>query len=123
MSTTSHSNLNMFRFETHLDTFPTGGLIFGEGEEGQTMYVVKDGEVDIVVRGKVVETVGPGGILGEMALIDKNPRSASAIAKTDCSLVSISEDRFKYLIRQNPFFALEVMRVMADRLRRMDAQP
>jgi CRP-like cAMP-binding protein len=85
------------------------------------MYAVSEGEVDILVHGKVVETVGPGGILGEMALIDTKPRSATAIAQTDCKLVPISEKRFTFLIQQTPHFALQVMRVMAERLRRMDA--
>ncbi|HXQ21148.1 MAG TPA: cyclic nucleotide-binding domain-containing protein, partial [Candidatus Acidoferrales bacterium] len=70
----------------------------------------------------VVETMGPGGILGEMALIDQNPRSATAVAKTDCTLVPVNEARFKFLVKQVPAFSLEVMRVMASRLRKMDAE-
>jgi CRP/FNR family cyclic AMP-dependent transcriptional regulator len=82
---------------------------------------VKEGEVDIVVRDRVIDTLGPGGILGEMALIERKPRSATAIARTDCKLVPISEKRFIFLIQQAPLFALQVMRVMAERLRRMNA--
>jgi CRP-like cAMP-binding protein len=84
------------------------------------MYVVKDGEANIVVHGKVVETVGPGGIVGELALIDTQPRSATVVAKTDCQLVPIDEKRFMFLVQQTPYFSLHVMRVLADRLRRMD---
>jgi CRP/FNR family cyclic AMP-dependent transcriptional regulator len=86
------------------------------------MYVVKEGEVEVIVNGKVVDTIGPGGILGEMALIDKQPRSATATAKTDCKLVSVDEQRFQRLVQQTPHFAIQVMRVMAQRLRQMDAQ-
>jgi CRP/FNR family cyclic AMP-dependent transcriptional regulator len=86
------------------------------------MYVVKEGEVEVLVRDRVVETIGPRGILGEMALIDRNPRSASALAKTDCQLVPIDEARFTYLVQQTPYFAIEVMRVMARRLRQMNME-
>jgi CRP-like cAMP-binding protein len=86
------------------------------------MYVVKEGTVDVLVGGRVVDTIGPGGILGEMALIDKQPRSATAVAKTDCKLVNVNEQRFQRLVQQTPHFALQVMRVMATRLRQMNAQ-
>jgi CRP-like cAMP-binding protein len=97
-------------------------VIFTAGSPGDVMYVVKEGEVEVLVRDRVVETIGPGGILGEMALIDHSPRSASARAKTDCQLVPIAEARFAYLIQETPYFAIEVMRVMARRLRHMNTE-
>jgi CRP-like cAMP-binding protein len=84
------------------------------------MYVVQAGEVDILVGDKRMETSGPGGVIGEMALIDTNHRSATAVAKTDCTLVPIDETKFKVVVHNTPFFAIQVMRVMADRLRRMN---
>jgi len=57
-----------------------------------------------------------------MALIDAGPRSATAIAKTQCVLVPIDEKRFADLVGRRPEFALHVMRVLANRLRRMDAE-
>ena len=116
------SALNLVRFAGDNQSFAAGQHIFMEGHLGDLMFVVKEGEVDVVVHGKVVETVGPGGILGEMALIDHNPRSATAVAKTECQLVQINEARFQFLVQQTPFFALEVMRVLAHRLRQMDAR-
>jgi len=116
------SSLNLVRFADEVLTFSARQQIFAEGEPGDVMFVVKEGEVDIVVHGAVVETIGPGGILGEMALIDRNPRSATAVAKTDCQLVPISEKRFQFLVQQTPYFAIEVMRVLAQRLRHMDAE-
>jgi len=115
-------SLNLVRFAGSCVTFTTGQEIFAEGQPGDVMFIVKEGEVDVIVHGKVVETVGPGGILGEMALIDHHPRSATAIAKTDCQLVSIDERRFQFLVQQTPYFAIEVMRVLANRLRHMDAE-
>ena len=90
--------------------------IFSEGEAGDAMYVVLEGQVDLLVKGKLVEEVGPGGVLGEMSLIDSAPRSATAVARTSSKLVRINEKRFKFLVQQTPYFALQLMRVIADRL-------
>ena len=86
------------------------------------MYAVLEGQVDIVVNGRVVETVVSGGIFGEMALIGKDRRTATAVASTDAKVVAVDERRFLFLIQQTPNFALHVMRVLSDRLRRMDEQ-
>jgi len=67
-----------------------------------------------------VETVEEGGLLGEMSLVDDRERSASAVALVDCELVPIDEKRFLFLVQETPFFALEVMRTMARRLRAMN---
>lgn len=102
--------------------FAPGQPIFSAGDPGEVMYVVGEGEVDVLVNGKCVETIGPGGVFGEMALIEHRPRSATAIAKTAAKLVPIGERRFNFLVQNTPHFALQVMRIMADRLRRADAQ-
>lgn len=112
--------IDIFRNEADTLAIPAGQPIFNEGDTGNTMYVVVEGEVDLLVKGKLVESLGPGGVLGEMALLDNVPRSASAIAKSACRLVEINERRFKFLVQQTPNFALQMMRVIADRLRRMD---
>jgi len=117
----SPSLQSLFRHSEDLVDFAAGTTVFSEGDVGDAMYVVKDGEVDIVVHGKVVETVGSGGIVGEMALIDPGPRSASVIARSPCTLVKISPARFQFLVQQTPFFAIEVMRMLVRRLRHMDA--
>jgi CRP/FNR family cyclic AMP-dependent transcriptional regulator len=116
------ATISFFRNATDFESFSAGQIIFQEGQPGEVMYAVTEGEVDIIVHNKVIDTAGPGGIVGEMALIDAKPRSATAIAKTDCKLVPISEKRFTFLVQQTPNFALQVMRVMAYRLRHMDAQ-
>jgi CRP/FNR family cyclic AMP-dependent transcriptional regulator len=116
------ATISLFRNATDCESFSADQTIFQEGQPGEVMYAVTEGEVDIRVHDKVIDTVGPGGIVGEMALIDTKPRSATAIAKTDCKLVPISEKRFTFLVQQTPNFALQVMRVMADRLRHMNAQ-
>ena len=118
----SRPALHLFRFADDFLSFWKGQVVFEEGQSGESMYVVKTGTVELRVGGRPVEDVQAGGILGEMSLIEKKPRSAMAVAKTDCELVELNEEQFKYLVQQTPYFAIEVMRVMADRLRAMDAR-
>ena len=98
-------------------TVEPGAVIFREGDPGDVMYAVVEGEVDLDVHGTVVETVGEGGILGELALIDTEPRSATAIARTQVRIAAVDQNRFMFLVHEHPRFALQVMRVMAERLR------
>ena len=99
---------------------PAGDTVFRAGEPGNVMYVLIDGSADILLGDSVVERAEPGALLGEMALIDEGPRTATVIAVTECRLIPINLDQFHTLIRQAPPFATKVMRVMADRLRTMD---
>lgn len=103
-------------------SFASGQSIFSQGDPGDSMFVVLEGEVDVLVNGQRVELLGPGGVLGEMALIETAPRSATAIARTACRLVPVDQQRFALLVQHKPDFALEIMRVMAGRLRQMDAR-
>lgn len=99
-------------------TFQAGQVIFREGDPGSVMYVVIEGQVDIFAHGGLVGTTsGPGGIVGEMALIDAGPRSATAVAMTECTVVPLDKERFLSHIQQVPDFALEVMQVICERLR------
>ncbi len=98
--------------------FSRGQTIFREGEPGDRLYIVVEGQVDVLIDDQLLETVQPGGILGEMALVDDKPRSATAVARVDCVLTPISRQHFLTLVQHTPLFALQVMRVMADRLRR-----
>jgi CRP-like cAMP-binding protein len=109
---------NIFEKETTVATYAAGSVIFKEGETRKSMYVVKTGEVDLLVCGELVETVAEDGFFGEMALIDQEPRSATAVAKTDCSLIAINEKQFLFMVQETPFFAIMVMRTLAGRLRK-----
>ena len=105
------------------ETKKAGEAFLQEGTPGTLMYVLRAGEVAIEVGGRVVECVGPGSVIGEMALFDDAPRSASAVALTDCDVVAIDRRRFLFLVQETPFFALGIMRVMAERLRAMNRPP
>jgi CRP/FNR family transcriptional regulator, cyclic AMP receptor protein len=86
------------------------------------MYLVKSGTVSLTKDGRVLEQAGPGVIFGELALIDRESRSASAVAETDCELSSVDKRRFWFLVQETPYFAELVMQTMADRLRRQTGQ-
>ena len=73
--------------------------VLSEGDKGDAMYVVRSGELTIEKGGKVMETVGPGGVFGEMALIDGSPRVATVRAKTDCEVARINE-AFLFLVHK-----------------------
>jgi CRP/FNR family cyclic AMP-dependent transcriptional regulator len=101
-------------------SFAAGAPIFEEDEKGDSMFLIRSGEVEIERNGKVIETLGTGGIFGEMALIDGSPRSATARAKTDCVVAPLNEKTFLFLVHETPYFAIAVMRTLADRVRRMN---
>jgi CRP-like cAMP-binding protein len=99
---------------------PAGEVIFHEGERGAVMYLLMDGMADLTVGGVMVELAIAGSLIGEMALIDASERSATLTARTDCKLIAIDSKRFDLLIRESPGFGRHVMKVMAERLRRMN---
>jgi CRP-like cAMP-binding protein len=113
--------LNLFR-KQETTGFAAGAFVVKAGEPGETMYIVTEGEVEILDGSTILETAGAGSIVGELALIDDEPRSASVVAKTDCRLVPVDRKRFQYMVQETPFFALAVMKVLADRLRKKNAR-
>ena len=100
--------------------YPAGAVIMREGEPRSHMFYLHKGNAAVVVKDREVEQVTDGGIFGEMAMIDYGPRSASVVAKTDCEAVEIDEKLFLLLVRQTPFFAIDVMRTLVRRLRAMN---
>ena len=101
-----------------VNTVAAGETVFAVGDAGDFMYAVRSGEIEIERDGRVIETLSTGGIFGEMALIDGSPRSATARAKTDAEVAPINERSFLFLVHETPFFAIAVMRTLAERLRR-----
>src|SRR6184192_659520 len=97
--------------------YDQGKVIMVAGQAGALMYVVTEGRVAISIRGAVVERVGPGGIFGEMALVDQSPRAANAVAETDCALLAINRNVFLSLVKSEPAFGIALLSAMAERLR------
>jgi CRP/FNR family transcriptional regulator, cyclic AMP receptor protein len=107
----------LFRNAKETVNVPAGGVVFHEGDEGHDMFGVVEGQVQLQVKGRVIATLGPNDVFGEMALIDKVPRMATAVAMTDSVLAVIDQHRFLFLVHETPTFALSVMSAMAERLR------
>jgi CRP/FNR family cyclic AMP-dependent transcriptional regulator len=103
-------------------TFPAGRIIMKEGDAGVSMYIVIRGRVSVSIKAIVVERVGPGGTFGEMALVDHASRAATAVADTECQLLTIGRSDFLNLVKTKPGFAISLLKTIADRLRNMTAQ-
>ncbi len=103
-------------------TFPARRAIMKEGDKGGFMYVVVKGNVAVSIKSKVVERAGPGGVFGEMALVDQSPRAASAVAESDTELLPVNRYDFLSLVTTKPAFAVSLLRSLAERLRRMTAR-
>jgi CRP/FNR family cyclic AMP-dependent transcriptional regulator len=115
--TTRMRSLELFRTDINTVSYKAGDIIFEQAEPGHTMYLVKERRVNMQVGDSTVNSMGPGEIFGEMALISNDPRSATAVAATDCTVLPVDEERFLFVVQQTPYFSLHIMSVLADRLR------
>lgn len=110
-------------FEGHAPVHaPKGKGIMAQGEAAAFMYVVLDGRVAVSFKDHIVERVGPGGVVGEMALIDQSPRTATATAETECTLLSINRRDFLTFIKTKPEFSMSLLKSLVERLRYMNTQ-
>ncbi len=112
------AEINIFKHARETLSLEPGATLFKEGDLGDEMFAVLEGDIELMHQGSTLEKVGPGGIVGEMALIDPAPRSASAVATTAARLARVDKKQFTYLVQEHPTFALQVMAVMAERIRR-----
>ncbi len=102
--------------------FPAGKTIMSAGAVGAFMYVVLEGRVAISVGNSVVERVGTGGMFGEMALVDRSARAASAAAETDCKLLAINRADFLNLVKAKPAFGASLLKAIALRMQQLALQ-
>ena len=100
--------------------FDLGQKVFKQDDAASHLYIVRTGRIQIVTYGTVLENVGPGGVFGEMALIDDTPRSAAAIAMEPTEVLELSRAQFLALIQETPEFALHIMAILANRIRKMN---
>ena len=98
-------------------SYEAGEIIFREGDPATELFIIKEGRVDILSGNRLLDGIDGHGIFGEMALIDAASRSATAVAASDVTVVPISEKQFLFLVSQTPFFALNLLKVLARRLR------
>jgi CRP-like cAMP-binding protein len=101
--------------------FPEGVKIMMEGSPGTAMYIVLEGNVAVAIGRKIVEKLSPGGVFGEMALVDQAPRTASAVARSDCVLLAFNRDALIKLVKSDPVIGMTLLRAVAQRLRYMNS--
>lgn len=102
--------------------FRPGGVICAEGQHGYECFVIAAGEAEVQVGGQAVAVVGPGDVVGEMAIVDGGPRTASVVALTDVHAFSIERRRFDALLERAPAIARAMLRQLSTRLRHLDAE-
>ena len=122
----SLDDLLLIDAETTQEEFRAGQVVCRQGTEGSELYVVYDGEVQVEREAEgerlVVATLGRGEPLGEMALFDALPRSATVVAKTDCSLLVLQHSQFLHIAEQRPEILTEIARVLSSRIRHLEEQ-
>lgn len=105
----------------YVATFAAGDKIFAEGDLGTEMFIIQEGQVNIVkhlgLEHKILTSLGKGDFFGEMAVMEDAPRTADAIAQTNVTLLAINGSRFDEMIRKNPEIAIRIIRKYSRRLR------
>lgn len=102
--------------------FDRNKVIVEEGQTGTRMYVVLKGRVMVYLDGEVVEKIGPGGVFGELALVDQPTRLASVVAETDCELLPIGRNAFLAMVKTSPDFAASLLSALSERLKAVTAK-
>ncbi|MFN6119220.1 MAG: Crp/Fnr family transcriptional regulator [Actinomycetes bacterium] len=115
------TQIGLFRNARHVRDLAPGEVLFTVGDHGDAMFSVLEGSISLLVGDRLVEAVGPGGIIGELVLVEPGPRSLHAVATAPTRVAVVGEQEFHFLVQEHPSFALSVMKVMAERLRRNDA--
>jgi CRP-like cAMP-binding protein len=111
--------VGIFQKQSDPEFFSSGKVIFTEGDPGEYMYGIVEGEIELLVNGKVVETIGAGEVFGTGVLVGVKYRTYTAIAKTDCTLAYLDEKRFLFAVQETPMFALMVIKNYSERLSRL----
>jgi CRP/FNR family transcriptional regulator, cyclic AMP receptor protein len=99
-----------------------GRTILKEGQTATRMYAVLEGKVAVSIAGRKVDVVGPGGVVGELALLDQSTRLATAVAETDCTVQPINRNALLALVKLKPELGLDLLSALAERLRLLTAK-
>lgn len=117
METDTFEFIELLENKSDLVKVPAGTVLFREGEVGDRMYVILEGEISLTINEQPLGTEVDGGIVGEMSLIDETLRSATATTQADSVLAPLDHDAFEAMVQMQPKFAIHVMRVLSQRLR------
>lgn len=113
-------------FERYGKTYPAGGVIFREGDVGAEMFIIQSGQIKITKKTaneeKTLVILSEGDFFGEMAVIDREPRSASAIAITETKCIVLNHEVFESTMQNNTHIVKKILRNMSSRLRDANKQ-
>jgi len=118
------SKTNLARIARLVDEIdlPAGHVLTQQGRTGNEFFIIVDGTVRVDRDGRRIDTVGPGDFLGEIALIDHRPRTATATCETPCRLLVLAHREFHTLLADTPSIASAVLKALAERLRALEPQ-
>ena len=111
------NELIQLAYMTHETTYIAGSTIISEGEPGDHMFIIVDGDIGIHRAGTQLQKLGPKDFFGEMSIIDGEPRSASATALADCLMLRIDQSDFLQLLWSRNSIAMSVIKTLTQRLR------
>ncbi|MDZ7957380.1 MAG: cyclic nucleotide-binding domain-containing protein [Aulosira sp. DedQUE10] len=112
--------ISIFQKQSDPQEFSAGQVIFEEGQAGDFMYGIIAGEIEIFINNKLIETIQPGEVFGIGVLVGIKNRTYTAIAKTNCQLAFLNEQRFIFAVQETPLFALQVIKNYSERLTRLE---
>jgi CRP-like cAMP-binding protein len=98
----------------------SGRALTREGQDGGTAYVIVEGRAEVVRGGTTLATLGPGDVVGELSLLDQQPRTATVTAATDLQVLAITHEDFTKILSQVPDLAIGLLSVLARRVRELD---
>jgi CRP/FNR family transcriptional regulator, cyclic AMP receptor protein len=99
-----------------------GKVLVEEGRIGLEFFLIVDGRAVVTRNGRKVATLGPGDYFGELALLDRRPRSASVVSESEMDLLVLSQRQFNGLLESVPTISRKMLAAMANRLREADAK-
>jgi CRP/FNR family cyclic AMP-dependent transcriptional regulator len=102
---------------------PAGAAICKEGEIGHEFFVIVDGDVEVSRNGKPVAMRGGGEFVGEIALLEKTPRTATVTAKTPLRVFVLTDQHFRDLVNEHPAVERKVLRALARRVAELSGDP
>jgi len=120
------SKLKLLAFASEIVSFDDGDVVFNSGESADFAYVIMEGAVDIVTETdagpKVLDTLSQNQLIGELGLLNNAPRNATLVTKGQLRVMKITGDMFFRMLRENSDVALDVIRMLSDKLSRSHAR-
>ncbi len=121
-STSSARDLRTIRRALEEVTVPAGRVLCEEGTIGREFFLIVEGTAAVKRNGRKVATLGPGDYFGELALLDRRPRSATVVSETEMLLLVLGQRQFNGVLDAVPALARKMLAAMATRLREADAR-